>query len=89
MFMKEDEDSEILDMIQKLMHELSEKMEYSTDDFESRLGRKKPDVDVTLVKGEMPEKEMMEDEDDAMEDEDHMEDLGDDLKSRLMRLRKG
>lgn len=53
MMYEEENESEVLEMIKKLMEELSEKMEYSADDFEERLGRKKPasvSVDVIAAK---------------------------------------
>lgn len=53
MYMHEENDEDVLHMIKKLMEELAEKMEYGADDFEERLGRKKPDsmtVDVIAAK---------------------------------------
>ena len=97
MFMHEDEhEDDIMETIKKLMEELTQKMEYSSDDFEERLGRKKPDVSVSVIKGEMPKHDMEEeaeempdmDADDSDEDMDHG-DEGDMLKDRLMKLRRG
>ncbi len=97
----EGNESEILELIKKLMEELTGKMEYSSDDFEKRLGRKKPEVEVSVVKGAMPppafgpmdkEGDMagdMDDDDDMEGDESPSMDEGDSLKDRLMRLRKG
>lgn len=98
MMMHDEENGpEVLSLIKRLMEELQGNMEYSKDDFEERLGRKKPEVDVTVLKGEMPKRPMMMEEaapemgGDSMEDDDEdMEDEDDDagmLKKRLMRLR--
>ena len=42
-----------LQVIKELMDELQEKMEFGKDDFEERLGRKKPDIEVMKVEGSM------------------------------------
>jgi hypothetical protein len=44
-----------LEIIKELMAELENAMQPGKDDFEERLGRKKPDVQVVKVEGEMPE----------------------------------
>ncbi len=85
-----------LQIIQDLMGQLQEKMEYGEDDFSSRLGRPKPEIEAVKIEGklpmegspdegegEMPEMEAMEGHDDPMMDESPE----DKLKKRLMRLR--
>ncbi len=84
----EENESEVLELIKRLMEELQGSMEYSADDFEERLGRKKPNVDVTVMKGEMPKEAMPEmAADDMEEDCDDGDDEAGMLKKRLMRLR--
>lgn len=84
-----------LSLIKMLMDELQGEMAYDKDDFESRLGRKKPELEVTKIEGELP----LEDGDLEMEEEDEMDMMTDpdespempekeDLMQRLMRLRK-
>lgn len=52
---------EKLKVIQELMQELQDEMQYGKDDFESRLGReKKPEVEVLKVEGSMGEDPMLE-----------------------------
>lgn len=43
-----------LKLISQLMDQLQGEMEYDEDDFASRLGRKKPGVEVLKVEGSMP-----------------------------------
>ena len=43
-----------LDVIKELMEELTDKMQYDKDDFEERLGRKKPSVEVVKIEGKLP-----------------------------------
>ena len=86
MFMHDEDESDVLSTIKKLMEELAGKMEYSSDDFEERLGRKKPDVSVSVIKGDLPDEEM---EEVAEVPEFEEEDEDDSLKDRLMRLRRG
>jgi hypothetical protein len=76
---------EELKVIQDLMADLMEKMEYGEDDFSERLGREKPKVEV--MKMEMGEPEEMESEEDCMPEME--EELGPEekLKQRLMKLR--
>lgn len=47
-------DDRKLEIIQQLMEELQGEMEYSKDDFEERLGRKKPKVEVVKIEGKLP-----------------------------------
>lgn len=81
-----------LEVIMKLMEELQEKMEPGEEDFEERLGRKKPGVEVVKIEGEMPG------EDDGMDGEDmggedfamdfeEPESPEEKLKKRIMKLR--
>ncbi len=77
-----------LEHIKELMDELITKMSYGEEDFSERLGRKKPEIEVMKVEGEMPEDEMMEDEMMPMEEDMEMEaSPADKLKKRLMKLR--
>lgn len=86
-------DKRELQIIQELMEKLTEEMEYGEEDLSERLGRKKPEVEVLKIEGEMP----LEDEDmeeDSMEPEMELEDEDmeesspeEDLKRRLMKLR--
>lgn len=85
-----------LQVIMDLMKELQDKMEYGEEDLSERLGRKKPELEVMKIEGEMPE---MEDEKpevelelgggmDMEEDcEPGMESPEYKLKKRLMKLR--
>jgi len=95
--MHEANESNVLDIIKKLMEELSEKMEYSKDDFEERLGRKKPAVEIEVTRGpemmighdKMAEMDPSEDDEyEEMPDLEDEEDEGGMLKKRLMNLRK-
>lgn len=92
-----------LEIIKELMAELEDKMQPSEADFDERLGRKKPGVEVLKIEGEMPEENsgmMMGEKADMAEeklgggsDEDDedmpMDEVDPDVKlrSRLMRLR--
>jgi hypothetical protein len=55
-----------LDVIMELMEDLQEKMQYGEGDFEERLGRKKPGIEVMKIEGKLP---MGEDEAEGMESE--------------------
>lgn len=92
-------DSSKLKIIQQLMSELADDMEYSPDDFGHRLGRKKPEEGMIIMKSE--DKDMPEDGDDMagmMADKMMGKDSGDEMpdedespensfKKRLMNLR--
>ncbi len=79
-----------MEIIQSLMEELQEMMEPGSEDFSERLGRPKPDVEISMS-GEMPPDE---DEDmptkspmgDDMSDEDSPDEM---LKNRIMKMRHG
>ena len=45
-----------LKLISQLMDQLQDEMEYDEDDFMSRLGKKKPDLEVVKIGGSIPEK---------------------------------
>lgn len=96
-------DKRELQVIEQLMEELKDQMEYGEDDFAERLGRKKPGIEVVKIEGKMPMDEDMEDAEEMMgEDLDEDMEMGepeehkdaiigspeDVLKERLMRLRK-
>jgi hypothetical protein len=49
--------SKELEVIMQLMEELQDKMSYGEDDFEERLGRKKPGIEVMKIEGEMKDPE--------------------------------
>lgn len=55
-----------LEIIKELMAELEDKMQPGKDDFEERLGRKKPGVEVLKVEGQMPGDGMDMDDDSMM-----------------------
>lgn len=92
-----------LAIITELMQDLQEQMEYGKDDFEDRLGRKKPDMVSIEIEGKSPmgmdkEEDMGDMEEMTMKpDPDEspmMSDMmgekkspEDELKKRLMRLR--
>lgn len=91
-----------LQIIKELMEQLQDEMSYSKDDFEERLGRKKPEGEVVKIEGKLeedPELENMEeelgmdlDQDDEMgESPEHIEAVEEgpeeSLKKRLLRLR--
>lgn len=66
------------------MDQLQGEMDYDEDDFSARLGRKKPDLEVVKIEGDMPGKGMDEMSDEDMEMDENPED---ELKKRLMNLR--
>ena len=70
-----------LEIIKQLMDELQEEMQYSEEDFGSRLGREKPTVEMMSLESEEP----MDGDELAMEGEVSSPD--DELKDRLMKLR--
>jgi hypothetical protein len=81
-------------IIEKLMEELQDEMGYSADDFEERLGRKKPDVEIVKVKSKVEpgiEIESLGDEEEPeFEEMSEMgleEDPDEKLKNRLLKLR--
>lgn len=87
-----------MEIIQELMDMLKDEMQYGKDDFEERLGRKKPDMAIMKVEGDLePDEEKMGmdlDGDDEMgESPEHAkmvmgaDDEDEDLKSRLMKMR--
>lgn len=91
-----------LEIIKELMAELEAKMEPSKDDFEERLGRKKPEVAVMKIEGDIPddaaeeasESPEFEKKEEMMGDSENMEGMDEEemspeakLKSRLMKLR--
>ena len=76
-------DHKNLAVIEKLMEELQEQMQYGKDDLEERLGRKKPAVEVISIEGKLPRGSAMgEDESestDPLEREDaEVDAMGDD-----------
>lgn len=87
-------DRKELDLIQQLMDKLTEEMEYGEEDFSERLGRKKPEIEVLKVEGELPVDEEMSlesEEDEEMEpsmvDMEEESSPESDLKKRLLKLR--
>jgi len=70
-----------LQVIQDLMADLMEKMEYGEEDFAERLGKPKAAAIEIEVGPEMAEGEEMEEEEDEEEGPDAM------LKQRLMKMR--
>lgn len=87
-----------LDIISQLMEELQGQMEDSSEDFDERLGRKKPDLEITKIKGEIDPNLMQDEEDEEMlgeEEEPSMEMFGDEdemeespEESLMARIRK-
>ncbi len=79
-----------LDIIRELMDELVDSMELGESDFDSRLGRKKPEVKIEIEshKEDPSMEEEMNEED--MDKEEIMEDVSPEekLKNRLMKLRR-
>lgn len=85
MFDYEDEEKTELSVIKELMEQLVSEMKPGADDFEERLGRKKPDVAIMKVEaGVSPEEEMEEEAEMAMGEAMSPESK---LKERLMKLR--
>ena len=82
-------ESKRLEIIKKLMEQLQEEMSYGADDFEERLGRKKPGVEVLKLEAESPEEKMEDAGGDDLEECDMEESDGPDaeFKKRLMKLR--
>jgi len=87
-------DKKELQLIQELMEQLQAEMSPTTDDFNERLGRNKPEpgmqekpaIEVTKIEGAIP----LEEEEEDMEMSDMMEydeSPEDKLKNRLMKLR--
>ena len=74
---------EEFEIIEKLMEELKEKMQYGEEDFAERLGKKKPEVEVTKIEGEMP----LEGEELMSGEMEIAESPEDKLKNRLLKLR--
>ena len=83
-------------VIEKLMEELQEKMGHGAEDFDERLGRKKPDLEVVKIKSEI--EPGIEIESLGGEEEPEFEEMGDMsmmeeedpselLKKRIMKLR--
>ncbi len=85
---QEDEENEqtTLEVIKNLMEQLVGEMEPKAEDFEERLGRKKPEVIAMKVEGKLPGHAM---EEESMEEEMMPMEEGpeDSLKKRLMKLR--
>lgn len=82
-------DHKELEIIEQLMEQLRDEMEYSPEDLEERLGRKKPEVEIVKMEGKLPldeesEEEMSPLEDDLMSEPQSPEEK---LKARLMKLR--
>lgn len=84
-----------MSIIKELMDQLIDEMEMKPEDFDERLGRKKPDIEVLKVEGKIEPSEMdLEDEGedldqemDMVEDESIEQSPEDELKRRLMKLR--
>jgi hypothetical protein len=79
--------SKKFEIIMGLMEELQEDMQYGKEDFEERLGRPKPQLEVMKMEDELPlgdEMEVDEPEEEMMADEESPDDK---LKNRLMKLR--
>lgn len=81
-----------LEMIQKLMEDLINDMEYGESDFKERLGREEPEIEaVVKMESEIPSEEISEDIEPSIEDEMAMseeESPEESLKRRLMKLRE-
>ncbi len=71
-----------LDIIKELMAELESKMEPGKDDFEERLGRKKPDIQMVKIEGDMkdPEEGLEDPKEESMEspEMERQEEMGED-----------
>lgn len=83
-------DKSELGIIQELMEFLQDKMQYGEEDLSERLGRPKPEVQVTKIEGEMPmgdDAEMESPDMDPMGGMDEMESPEDKLKHRIMKMR--
>lgn len=89
-------ESRKFEIIQQLMEELQEEMQPGEEDFSSRLGRKKPGMEILKVEGEMSPKSEgeidmdMEGREEFCEpmDGEEMEESPDErFKNRLMKLR--
>lgn len=81
---------EKLKIIQELMEELKESMEYDSDDFDSRLGRKPKTRGVEIVKIEGSEDPEMEHEEEMLgEDLDHDMEMGEDPEHAAMVMDRG
>jgi len=71
------------------MKDLQDKMEYGEEDFSERLGRKKPEVEVLKIDGDLPLDEESEEcfEEAPLEEEELPESPENKLKNRLLKLR--
>jgi len=74
------------EIIQQLMDELQDMMGHSEDDLSSRLGREKPQV-AKIEVASTDEPDMGEMGEGGMDEGDMMDDPGEKLKQRLMKLR--
>ena len=83
-------EQETLEIIKELMEQLQSEMKPGAEDFEERLGRKKPGVEVIKVEGKLPMDDDMHGDGESMLADMGMEDEMDPkekLKRRLMKLR--
>lgn len=89
-----------MSIIKELMDQLIDDMEMKPEDFDERLGRKKPDIEVLKIEGKMDPSKMVEGEskedldgaemhEDLDQDMEMLEDESpeNELKRRLMKLR--
>lgn len=78
-----------LKLISQLMDQLQGEMEYDEDDFASRLGRKKPGVEMVKIEGKLPMDGMEHMEEMAGEDLDGDMEMGEDPKHAAMVMDEG
>lgn len=77
-------ESKKLQIIKELMEQLQEEMSYGADDFEERLGRKKPEIEIVEMKSQSPKLEKLEEV--VGEDLDGDDEEGESLKHKSMVL---
>lgn len=76
-----------LQIIKELMEQLQDEMSYGKEDFEERLGRKKPEVEIVKMKSESPGMEKLEEVVGEDLDGDHEE--GESMEHKRMVLGGG
>lgn len=78
-----------LELIRELMDQLQEEMQYGKGDFEERLGRKKPDAAIEIMKVEGDSPELKKSEEMSGMDLDNDHEMGEDPKHAAMVMGKG
>lgn len=78
-----------LKLISQLMDQLHDEMQYGEDDFASRLGRKKPDLEVVKIEGDLGPEGLEKSEEMAGKDFDGDMEMGESPEHAAMMMDKG